>query len=110
MHRVKFRLHRMPLKASASHIGLLLLGGDQDFFLKVNLSARNARHSVWTLRSVWRYAFSSRSVRSGFPAIAARMRSASTAHFGVRRLVREGATLPNSRRSYLTRCTHDSLT
>src|SRR3974390_3145933 len=106
----EIELHRLPLGTLLSDIRSLLFSSNQDFFLKVSLSAWSARHSVWTLRSVPKYSLSSRSVRSGFSSMAARIRSASAAHFGVRRLVREGATFPSSRRSCLIRRTQDSLT
>jgi hypothetical protein len=46
---------------------------------------------------------------SGCAAINVSICSRCTSHFGVRRRVKSGAVLPNSRRSCFTRRTHDSL-
>lgn len=79
-------------------------------FLNVSFSRCSARQSVVTLSDVCNRAFSSERVRSGDCWIAARIRSASAIQIGLRRRVVNGAVFPISRRTYLLRLTHDSLT
>jgi hypothetical protein len=43
---VEFWLARTPLRTLARNVRALLLGGNQNFFLNVSFSARNARQSV----------------------------------------------------------------
>jgi len=107
---MQFSLPTLPPLAFDHDVVARLLGRDENFFLNVSLSFCRAMQSVLVDKLVPNSALSSVNVVSGRASKISKICSVYVAHAGVRSRFKQGAVLPSSLRSCLTRRTQDSLT